>query len=173
MGALIMSFFAAVFCVGALWNDRVIGHFWLLIPIAISAVIMARAYAQLRNFVQPDNPETKRIGRIIMWSSVVEGVGIRLAVNICANIHAPDRTLARDRARCWPSFPSDGVAHSVPALLRPRSRTCRSRTARHVRAERLCGPHWRIWWRRGAVDRIGLGAPPDLNIFRHHAISAA
>jgi hypothetical protein len=110
VGAIIMSFFAAVFCVGALWNDPTVSHAWLLLPIAISASIMVQAFRLLKDAPSPDDAESKRIGRVIMWSSIAEGIGIFLAVNICANVHAD--------ARLWPAIALVVGLHFLPMAYR-------------------------------------------------------
>jgi hypothetical protein len=79
-GAIIMGFFAGVFCVLAL--GPVIG--WtnpsLLIPIAIFGLIVARVVALSRR--GSAHFATARAEKVITWASIGEGIGMPIVVTI-------------------------------------------------------------------------------------------
>ena len=91
-GAVIMSFFAAVFASMALairsgWHTSLpFLPFLIFAGIAIAARVLSRRAGQ-----RPDAP--KRTGRVILWSSVAEGVGIFVAANVVANLGHPELLL--------------------------------------------------------------------------------
>ena len=88
-GALIMSFFGAVFASLTLyWQWHLAGvtlalpfFMFLLIGFAASHVIRTPGEG-----IKPSPTEK----RAIMWSSIGEGVGLFLAANIVMNMHRPD-----------------------------------------------------------------------------------
>ena len=91
-GAIIMGFFGAVFAAVTLaWQYHVAGLV-LAVPFAVFAAIALAAGHVLRlpgaGFVLPE-----RVGRVIMWSSIGEGVGIFIAANVVQNLHRPDLLL--------------------------------------------------------------------------------
>jgi hypothetical protein len=91
-GAIIMGFFGAVFAAVTLaWQYHVAGPA-LAAPFAVFAVIALTAGHVLRlpgaGIVLP-----QRVGRVIMWSSIGESVGIFIAANVVQNVHRPDLLL--------------------------------------------------------------------------------
>lgn len=92
-GAIIMSFFAFVWCVLGLhrtchWLD---GR--LAFPFLISAIISVLAVRAARANPNAARVNDKRIGKIVMWSSIAEGMGIGLLINVFSNIGLADRVL--------------------------------------------------------------------------------
>jgi hypothetical protein len=91
-GAIVMGFFGAVFAAVTLaWQYHVAGLV-LAAPFAVFAAIALAAGYVLRlpgaGIVLPE-----RVGRVIMWSSIGEGVGIFIAANVVQNVHRPDLLL--------------------------------------------------------------------------------
>jgi hypothetical protein len=88
-GALIMSFFGSVFAALTLyWQWHVAGPL-LAFPFLVFALIAVAAALVIRlpgtGIVLPE-----RAGRMIMWSSIGEGVGLGLVANVLINLHRPD-----------------------------------------------------------------------------------
>jgi hypothetical protein len=91
-GALIMSFFGAVFAaLTAYWQWHVFGPA-LALPFAGFAVIGLAALMVLRSPGHGIKPSEKA-ERAILWSSIGEGIGLFLASNIVINLHRPDLLL--------------------------------------------------------------------------------
>ena len=91
-GALIMSFFGAVFAALTMyWQGHVSGSD-LALPFIVFALIgMVAAYVIRQpgpGMALPD-----RVGRVIMWSSIGEGVGLFIASNVVINLHRLDLRL--------------------------------------------------------------------------------
>jgi hypothetical protein len=81
-GAIIMGFFAAIFCILGLgqaigWTNPA-----LLIPIAIFASIVIRVIALSRKGTAKF--ATARAEKVITWSSIGEGIGIVIVANVLA-----------------------------------------------------------------------------------------
>lgn len=91
-GALIMSFFGAVFASLTLYWQWGVAGLVLALPFLIFVVI---GLAALYVIAIPDEgikPSAKE-EKAIMWSSIGEGVGLFLAANIVINLHRPDLLL--------------------------------------------------------------------------------
>jgi hypothetical protein len=91
-GAIIMSFFGAIFAAMTLalqfhWNGLPLG-----LPFLVFAAILALAFVVIR---QPGNgiSPSKQAERVIMWSSIGEGVGLFIVANVVVNIHHPEMLL--------------------------------------------------------------------------------
>ncbi len=90
-GAIIMGFFAGVFCIFGLgpmigWTNPL-----LLAPIVIFAVIVIRVIALSRS--GRAQFRTARAEKVITWSSIGEGIGIVIVVNVLINIGHRDLIL--------------------------------------------------------------------------------
>lgn len=91
-GAIIMGFFGSVFATLTLALQYHLGGAMLAVPLVLFLVIAALAAQTLR---QPGHgmAPSPRARRVIMWSSIGEGVGIFVAVNLVRNLHRPDLLL--------------------------------------------------------------------------------
>ena len=88
-GALIMSFFGAVFAALTLyWQWHLSGPV-LALPFVIFALIGLAAGYVIRLPGVGIKPSA-RTERAIMWASIGEGVGLFLAANIVINLHRPE-----------------------------------------------------------------------------------
>ena len=91
-GALIMSFFGAVFAALTLyWQWHIFGVV-LALPFVVFAAIAVAAMIVIRLPGEGVKP-SESAERTIMWSSIGEGVGLFLASNIVINLHRPDLLL--------------------------------------------------------------------------------
>lgn len=91
-GALIMSFFGAVFASLTLyWQWHLIGVA-LALPFAGFILIGLAATYVIRSPGTGIKPSPKE-ERAIMWSTIGEGVGLFLVANIVINLHRPDLLL--------------------------------------------------------------------------------
>ena len=91
-GAIIMSFFGAVFAALTMHWQLSISGVALATPFIIFAAVGLAAAQVLRLPGQGIAP-SERAGRAIMWSSIAEGVGLFLAANIVMNLHHPELLL--------------------------------------------------------------------------------
>lgn len=91
-GALIMSFFGAVFASLTLYWERQISDATLALPFVVFVLIALAAGIVIRRPGQGVTP-TPREDRAIIWSSIGEGIGLFLASNIVINLHRPDLLL--------------------------------------------------------------------------------
>lgn len=112
-GTVILSAFATIWLLIAKFNHAPIA--WLAIALG-ACISVALVWWILRNrppLQTLPSANQARIGRIFMWSSIGEGIGIFVAINVLANIGLADRLMA-------------GIALVVglhfipPALLVPR-----------------------------------------------------
>lgn len=88
-GAIVMSFFGAVFCALTLaWEWRVSGPA-LLLPFLVFGLIGAAAFQVLRR-PGSGNAMPGRVRKTLMWASTAEGLGIFLAMNVVTNLHRPE-----------------------------------------------------------------------------------
>ena len=88
-GAIIMNFFGSLFAVLTLsWQFHVHGPA-LALPFAVFAGVALAASYVLRRPGTGIAPG-KQVERVIMWSSIGEGVGLFLAANIVTNLHRPE-----------------------------------------------------------------------------------
>lgn len=88
-GAIIMSFFGAVFLALALaWQWQVSGPA-LILPFLVFAFIGAAALHVLRQ-LGGGNVLSSRARRTLLWASTGEGIGIFIAINIVMNLHRPE-----------------------------------------------------------------------------------
>ena len=91
-GALIMSFFGAVFASTTLyWQWHLYGVTLALPFLGFILIGLAASYV-IRTPGEGIKPSPKE-ERAIMWSSIGEGVGLFLAANIVMNLHRPDLLL--------------------------------------------------------------------------------
>lgn len=91
-GAIIMGFFGAVFAAVTLaWQYQVTG-LALAAPFLVFASIALVATYVLR-LPGTGMVPSERAGRVIMWSSIGEGVGLFIAANIVQNLHRPELLL--------------------------------------------------------------------------------
>jgi hypothetical protein len=91
-GAIIMSFFGAAFVSLTLyWQFGTTGP-TLALPLLVFAAIALAAVYVLR-LPGTGLVPSERAERVIMWSSIGEGIGLFLAGNIVMNIHRPDLLL--------------------------------------------------------------------------------
>jgi hypothetical protein len=87
-----MSFFGSVFAaLSMLWQWNMQGSA-LFIPFIVFFVVSLLA-AYIIRMPGSRNVLSKRTGRVIMWSSIAEGVGLFIASNIIANLHRPELQL--------------------------------------------------------------------------------
>jgi hypothetical protein len=91
-GAIIMSFFGAAFVSLTLYWQYDITGLRLALPFLAFAAIALAAVHVLRLPGAGIVP-SERAERVIMWSSIGEGVGLFLAGNIVMNLHRPDLLL--------------------------------------------------------------------------------
>lgn len=91
-GAIIMSFFGAVFAAMTLalqlrWSGAVLAApFLAFAAISIAAVLTLRLPGT-------GIPSSERSGRVILWSSIGEGIGLFVAANIAVNLGHRDLLL--------------------------------------------------------------------------------
>lgn len=93
VGAMIMSGFAFLFCLLAQFNGAPIPRAALALPFIVSLAIIGVAFRRQKERTGAETPEDERIGRVIMWSSAGEGIGIFLVVNILRNVGLGDRLM--------------------------------------------------------------------------------
>jgi hypothetical protein len=91
-GALIMSFFGAVFASLTLYWQWHLAGAALALPFLGFVLIGLTASYVIRSPGEGIKPSPKE-ERAIMWSSIGEGVGLFLASNIVINLHRPDLLL--------------------------------------------------------------------------------
>ena len=91
-GALIMSFFGAVFAALTMFWQWHVSSAALAVPFAAFAVIGLMAAHVIRLPGTGIRPSEKA-ARTIMWSSIAEGVGLFFASNIVLNLHRPELLL--------------------------------------------------------------------------------
>jgi hypothetical protein len=86
-GAIIFAIFATAFFMAGLGPLIGATNPILLLGFVLAAPIVIRAIQRL---VRPDPPGGIRTGRVIMWSTIAETVGILLVVNIFQNVGLKD-----------------------------------------------------------------------------------
>jgi len=91
-GALIMSFFGAVFASLTLYWQWHLSGVALALPFFGFVLIGLVASHVIRSPGEGIKPSPKE-ERAIMWSSIGEGIGLFLASNIVINLHRPDLLL--------------------------------------------------------------------------------
>lgn len=91
-GAIIMGFFGSVFAALTLSLQYHVTGAALAIPFVVFAAIGLAAAYVLRSPGVGIAP-SERAGRVIMWSSIGEGVGLFVAANLVMNLHRPDLLL--------------------------------------------------------------------------------
>jgi hypothetical protein len=84
-GAIIMSFFGAVFAAMTLATQYGWRGAALLLPFVLFAAITSAAILAMRR-TGGAKTASERAERVIMWSSIGEGVGIFLAANLVVNL---------------------------------------------------------------------------------------
>ena len=88
-GAVIMSFFGAVFAALTMYWQRHIEGIALAIPFVVFLIVVLQTIYIIR-LPGGRNVLSKQAERAIMWSSIAEGVGLFIASNIVANLHRPE-----------------------------------------------------------------------------------
>jgi hypothetical protein len=91
-GAIIMGFFGSVFAALTLCLQYHVAGAALAIPFVVFAAIGLAAAYVLRSPGAGIAP-SERAGRVIMWSSIGEGVGLFVAANLVMNLHRPELLL--------------------------------------------------------------------------------
>lgn len=91
-GALIMGFFGAVFAALTMYWQWHVSSLVLAVPFVVFAPI-ALAAAHVILLPGDGIKPSARAERVIMWSSIGEGVGLFLVSNIAINLHRPDLLL--------------------------------------------------------------------------------
>jgi len=91
-GAIIMGVFGSVFAALTLSLQDHITDVALAVPFVVFAAIGLAAAYVLRSPGVGIAP-SERAGRVIMWSSIGEGVGLFVAANLVMNLHRPDLLL--------------------------------------------------------------------------------
>ncbi len=91
-GALVMSFFGAVFVSLTLYWQWHLAGIVLAVPFLGFALIGLAAGHVIRSPGAGITPTPKE-ERAIMWSTIGEGIGLFLASNIVINLHRPDLLL--------------------------------------------------------------------------------
>ncbi|MBF5044625.1 hypothetical protein FGE12_19650 [Aggregicoccus sp. 17bor-14] len=92
VGAVIMSFFGAVFAALTLHSQRGWSGPSLAAPFAVFAALALAARTASR-LPGPGLTHSARAGRAILWSSTAEGVGIFVAANVVDNLGHPELLL--------------------------------------------------------------------------------
>ncbi len=91
-GALIMGFFGAVFASLTLYWQGHLAGVALAAPFGVFVLIALAAWYGLRTPGKGITPSPQE-ERVIVWSTVGEGIGLFLASNIVINLHRPDLLL--------------------------------------------------------------------------------
>ncbi len=91
-GALIMSFFGAVFASLTLYWQWHLSGATLVLPFAAFVLIGLFARYVISRPGEGIKPSEKE-NRVFMWSSIGEGIALFLASNIVINLHRPDLLL--------------------------------------------------------------------------------
>lgn len=91
-GALIMSFFGALFAaLTAYWHGLAHGAV-LAAPFLVFGLIGLVALKVIR-LPGEGLRLSDRVGRVVLWSTIGEGIGLFLAANVVVNLHRPDLLL--------------------------------------------------------------------------------
>jgi hypothetical protein len=88
-GAVILSFFGGVFAALTMYWQWHIEGIALAIPFVVFAIVGSLA-AYIIRMPGYRNVLSEQTRRVIMWSSIAEGVGIFVASTIVANLHRPE-----------------------------------------------------------------------------------
>lgn len=88
-GAVILSFFGGVFAALTMYWQWHVKGIALAIPFIVFAVVSSLA-AYIIRVPGYRNALSEQTRRVIMWSSIAEGVGIFIASTIVANLHRPE-----------------------------------------------------------------------------------
>lgn len=91
-GALIMGFFGAVFASLTFYWQEHLSSIALAVPFLGFVLLGLAATYVIRSPGEGIKPTPKE-ERVIMWSSIAEGIGLFLASNIVINLHCPDLLL--------------------------------------------------------------------------------
>ena len=91
-GAIIMGFFGACFASWTLYWQLSVRGVSLAAPFIIFVMIAFMAARVLRSPGQGIAP-SKRVGKVIGWSSLGEGVVLLIAANVVMHFHRPDLLL--------------------------------------------------------------------------------
>ncbi len=91
-GAIIMSFFAAVFATMTLALPLHLGGVVLGLPWLVFAIVALACVHTLR-LPGIGVVASERAGRVILWSSIGEGVGLFVAANLVENLGHPEMLL--------------------------------------------------------------------------------
>ncbi len=94
-GVLVLSVFGAMWAAGGMLLSSIPGWGWLVVGSLLVAFVshalqLLRANPRVTASLAADEVERqRRAGRIFLWTSVAEGVGIFLAVNVVVNLGHP------------------------------------------------------------------------------------
>lgn len=92
-GAIIMGFFGSVFAALTLSLQYHVAGAALAVPfVAFAAIGLAAVY--VLRLPGAGIAPSERAGRVIMWSSIGEGVGLFVAANLVMNLHRPELLLS-------------------------------------------------------------------------------
>lgn len=91
-GAIIMSFFGSVFAALTMYRQLDVTGAALMVPFLIFAAIGMTATRIIR-VTGRGSDLSENAQRVVMWSSVAEGIGLFLAGNIVVNLHRPELLL--------------------------------------------------------------------------------
>jgi len=91
-GAVIMSFFGAIFFALTLaWQWQISGV-TLAFPFIVFALIASAGLYAIRHGADGGGL-SRKVRKAILWSSTAEGIGIFVAVNVLTNLHRPELRL--------------------------------------------------------------------------------
>lgn len=93
-GVFILCFFSPLWLVLAKLNNAPLSWLVIALGVCLSAVLIWLNQQQRREPSPMPANEQKRIGRVFMWSSIGEGVGIFVVLNILINAGLADRFMA-------------------------------------------------------------------------------
>jgi hypothetical protein len=91
-GAIIMGFFGSLFAALTLSFQYHVAGAALAVPFVVFVAIGLAAAYVLR-LPGPGIEPSERAGRVIMWSSIGEGIGLFVAANLVMNLHRPELLL--------------------------------------------------------------------------------
>jgi len=91
-GGIIMSFFGALFAALTLNGSRDVPGWVAFVPFTVFAAVGLAAGYVLR-LPGPGISPSQKVSRVIMWSSIAEGIGLFIAANLVTNLHRPEYLL--------------------------------------------------------------------------------
>lgn len=87
-GAIVMGFFGGVFASLTMYRHWQIDGLLLGLPFLLSFIIILLAVYTIRLPGEGMQP-SRQAERVIMWSSIGEGLGLFIAANLVQNLHLP------------------------------------------------------------------------------------